>query len=215
MGVYWRRFWLAAAGGVPLKSMSEAGAAGRARVQARTVRAREAFVRERYGANELEHYHAAVSPPLRALFADRSDPPGGWVEFPLFVEANVTADRLFGHGNDALSWEIGRFAATHNLGVWKGMFMRHMRPTTFMGIAGGLWGSHYDGGKLLSRAHGQNGLYVTIADFPSPHRSHCLSIAGWIHGSLEIGPRSNIAVDETACRVLGDDKCEFLISWDD
>ena len=195
--------------------MGEGKVVGKARVQARTVRAREAFVHQRFGDEDLERYRAAVSPPLRAVFADRSESAGGWVDFSHFVEANVVADRMFGHGDNALAWDMGRFAATHNLGVWKSMFMRHMRPTTFMGIAGGLWGSHYDGGKLLSRAHGNNGMYVTIADFPEPHRCHCLSIAGWILGSLEIGPRSKIVVDETACRLMSGDSCEFLLSWED
>ncbi len=170
---------------------------------------------QRLGGEAVERYRAAVTPPLRALFAATADPPGGWVAFEHFVEANVVADQLFGQGDLQLAWEIGRFAATHNLGVWKSMFMRHMRPSTFIGIAGGLWGSHYDGGKLMSRAHGNNGLYVVIADFPTPHRSHCLSVAGWVMGSLEMGPRSESSVEETSCRLKGGPNCEFLIQWAD
>ncbi len=186
----------------------------RARVQAKTVRVRDTFVAEQFGAAARERFVAAASPPLRELLGTTGEPKGGWVEFALFVEANTLADSLFGRGDLALAWEMGRFAATHNMGVWRSMLMRHVRPSTFIGIAAGLWGSHYDGGKLLSRSVGDGGLLVSIADFPEPHRAHCLAIAGWVHGSLEIGPRRNVRVVEQSCRLTGGATCDLDIRWE-
>lgn len=184
-----------------------------ARVQIATVRARDAFVQTRLGTGAHQRYRDAASPALRDALGSTVKPPGGWVDFGLFVEANVLADRLFGRGDLALAWEIGRFAASHNAGVWKSMFMRHMRPAMLMGISAGLWSSHYDGGRLASRSTGDSSMMVSLLDFPMPHRAHCLSIGGWMQGSLELGPRKNIQVQELSCRAIGGTSCDFRLSW--
>lgn len=186
-----------------------------ARVQAKTVRVREHFVAERFGEDARQRYLTSVTPGLRALLGSKDEPPGGWVDFALFVEANEVADKLFGRGDMALAWDAGRFAATHNAGVWRSLLLRHIRPSTFLGIAAGLWSSHYEGGKLITRAHGSDGVVATLSDFPTPHRAHCLSIAGWLVGSLEIGPRKEIRVEESTCRALGGRSCEFRVVWRD
>jgi hypothetical protein len=193
--------------------MDPAGQKSAARVQAATVRVRERFVEERFGLPGLQRYRAAASSELRELFALKKDPPGGWVPFPLFIEATTLVDRLFGTGDLGLVWETGRFAATHSIGVWKSLFMRHVTPNIVVGITGGLWSHHYDAGRLVSRAIGHQSLEFAILDFPTPHRAHCLAIAGWMQGSLELGPRKNILVREMACRTEGAHRCEFQVSW--
>lgn len=183
------------------------------RVQVGTVRARDAYVEARFGTAARQRYRAEASPGLRELLSTTSKPPGGWVDFDLFVEANVLADRLFAKGDLALAWDMGHFAASHNAGVWKSMFMRHLRPAMLLGITAGLWSSHYDGGRLATRSTGDNSLLVTLLDFPQPHRAHCLSIGGWMQGSLELGPRTNIRVQELSCRRQGGTSCDFRLTW--
>ncbi len=174
---------------------------------------RDAFVLERFGLHAQQRYRQMASPELRhvLLGEDRSD----WLDFRLFVEAVELADRLFDRGNLELAWDMGRFAATHDLGVWKRIIMGRVRPTMLIGLASSVWSHHYDRGRLLSRANGPSGMHVTLADFPAPHRAHCLSIGGWMHGSLELGPRRNTVVHELGCRAKGDPSCEFRLSWDD
>jgi hypothetical protein len=185
------------------------------RVQAATVRLREAFVEERFGVDARQRFREQASAALRELLTTKADPRGGWVDFALFVEATVLADRLFGKGDLALAWEIGRFASSHTVGVWKRLVMRHVRPATLLGLVAGVWSHHYEGGRLMSRASGPTGLYLQIIDFPAPHRAHCLSIGGWMQGSLEMGPRRNIQVAELGCRALGGPACDFQLSWED
>jgi hypothetical protein len=177
------------------------------------VRVREAYVEKTYGLAARQRYREEASPALRELLGATSKPPGGWVDFELFVEANVLADRLFGIGDLALAWEMGRFAASHNAGVWKSILMRHVRPAMLLGITAGLWSSHYDGGRLASRSTGDASMLVSILDFPVPHRAHCMSIGGWMQGSLELGPRKNIQVQELSCRTNSATSCDFRLSW--
>jgi hypothetical protein len=195
--------------------MSEAHApTSAARVQATTVRMRDAFVEKTYGVPARQRFRQAVSAPLRDLLASKTDPPGGWVPFDFFVEATVVADRLYGKSDLALAWEMGRFGATHNIGVWKSLFMRHVTPARVMSIASGLWSHHYDGGRTATRALGPTSMSFSIVDFPQPHKAHCNSIGGWIMGTLELGPRKSVVVKEVACRTEGAGFCEFRISWE-
>ncbi len=184
------------------------------RVQGATVRAREAWVLARQGLEARKRYRAEASPALRACLETARDERGGWVDFSLFVEATVLADRMFGRGDLGLAWDLGRFAASYNLGMWKGLLMRRVSPTTVLSLAASMWSHHYDGGKLMTRAAGARGVHVTIVDFPTPHRAHCLSIGGWMLGTLELGPRRNILVREASCRALGAPSCEFDLGWD-
>jgi hypothetical protein len=186
-----------------------------ARVQAATVRLRDVFVETRFGVEAHQRFRMTASPQLRELLTSAQDPKGGWVEFELFIEATVLADRLFGRGDLGLASQIGKFAAGHAAGIWKRLLMRHVSPETVLGMAAGLWSHHYDGGKMLSRAFGATGVHVEIADWPKPHRAHCLSMGGWMEGSLEMGPRKNTALRELSCRALGARTCEFQLTWEE
>jgi hypothetical protein len=186
-----------------------------ARVQVATVRLRDVFVETRFGVEAHQRFRMTASPQLRELLTSAQDPKSGWVEFDLFIEATVLADRLFGRGDLALASQIGKFAAGHSAGIWKRLFMRHVSPETVLGMAAGLWSHHYDGGKMISRAFGATGLHVEIADWPKPHRAHCLSMGGWMEGSLEMGPRKKPALRELSCRALGARTCEFQLTWEE
>lgn len=182
------------------------------RVQAATVRLRMAYVEQKHGVEARQRFMMQASPALREVL---SAAPGksAWVDFELFVEATVLVDRMFGRGDMALAWDIGRFAAGHEIGVWKSLIMRVVRPSMLLGVVSGVWSHHYDSGRLVSRVVGPTAMLVGIENFPTPHRAHCYSIAGWIHGSLEQGPRKNINVRELSCRAHGGRSCEFQLDW--
>lgn len=185
-----------------------------ARVQATTVRVREAFVAERFGSSAVQRLRSLASPELRELLLAAGPPPGGWVPFSLFVEMNQLLDRTLGKGDGELVWESGRFAASHNAGVWKSLIMRHVTPAMLVSLASSLWSKHYDGGRLVSRPGGGSCVMVSIVDFPEPDLAHCRAVGGWMQGSLEMGPRKNPKVKEVACRSAGAAICEFRLTWD-
>ncbi len=182
------------------------------RVKASTITARVDYVEQRLGAEALARFREAASPALAPYLTSKV--PSGWAAFDAFVEANVLVDRLFGDGDLRLAWDMGRFAATHNMGMWKAFVYRHVQPSLIMSIAAGLWGQHYDGGRLATRPLGSSGVAVSIIDFPTPHRAHCLSVGGWILGTAEAGPRRSATVRESACRISGDRLCELLVTWE-
>lgn len=198
-----------------MTSKPETPGRGSARVQGDTVRARDKYVLATFGTEAAERYRATASPELGAFFRGELKPPGGWLPFELLVESVVLADQMFGKGDLALAWDMGVFAATNDLPVWKQLVMKRVNPSTLLTLASSAWSHHYDRGRLMSRVTGPRGLFITIADFPSPHRAHCLSVAGWMLGSLKMGPRKNAQVRELACRAAGNHSCDFQLNWDE
>jgi hypothetical protein len=173
---------------------------------------RKLYVRERHGVHAEARYLAGASPELVAATA-AAEKIDEWVDFGLFVEATELVDKLFGRGDGMLAWDVGRFAAERNIGVWKALVMRVLSPKTVMNIAAGLWSQHYDCGKLVMTEEGDWGLSLRIADFPTPARAHCLSIGGWAERTLELGRPRSVAVHEERCRLRGAEACEFALRW--
>lgn len=172
-------------------------------------------MKERFGERAAERYLAEASADLRMVltFATKKD---AWVDFALFVEATELADKLFGRGDLALAWDMGRFGAEHNAGVWRSLVMRLLRPQTIIGIGAGLWSHHYDSGRLVMRASpgAKSSLQLQIADFAAPHRAHCLSVAGWLERTLELGGPKRVAVREDRCRTRGAASCDLSLEWE-
>ena len=182
-----------------------------ARVRATTVRVRDHFVLARFGRTAREQYRAAASKGLLDTLTSTGD---RWVDFAQFIEATELVCKLFAEGDITMARDIGRFAAETNMGVWRSLVYRVLSPSTVLSIAGGLWSHHYDGGRLAVSPEGKHGVRVRIADFPTPHRTHCLSIEGWAQRTVELGRPRRVSVVETGCRLRGAPACEMVVEWE-
>jgi hypothetical protein len=172
---------------------------------------RRSYVEAKYGDAGLERWELRATPALKTALT-RAHSHEEWVDFGLFVEATELVDTIFGHGNLALAWDIGRFAAEHNIGFWRSVMVRFVNPTVVLGMAGSLWSHHYDTGRLVVTRE-DDGVSVRIIDFLRPHRTHCLSIGGWMERTLELGPAKHVRVREVGCRTRGDESCAFALGW--
>lgn len=183
----------------------------RARVRGSAVLMRKSYVRSKFGQAAVEMFEARASSELRMALslAQQCDE---WVDFGLFIEATELVDKLFGRGDLALAWDVGRYAAEHNIGVWRSVVMRLVSPSVVLGIATSLWSHHYDTGRLVTKPD-ERGIRLSINDFLRPHRTHCLSIGGWIERTLELGRPKSVRVRETGCRMRGNEGCEFSLAW--
>lgn len=184
----------------------------RTRVRSSALLMRQSFVRARFGAVGNDLFLSRASPELKTALtlAPQFDE---WVDFSLFVEATELVDRLFGRGDLALAWDVGRYAAEHNMGVWRSFVMRLISPTTVIGIAASMWTHHYDSGRLVLGEDKDGGVRMGITEFLRPHRTHCLSVGGWAERTLELGRPKTVRVRELSCRARGAPTCEFSLLW--
>jgi hypothetical protein len=181
-------------------------------VKGSAVTARLRFVRERHGEEALARLVGALSPHHRAAL-DARVLPQAWVPFELFVELGEAADRLFGRGDLALCYEMGRYAAEVNLPTLYRLFYRLGSPQFILRKAAQLWSVHYDSGKLAAFDEGKNGARLEIVDFERPHRAHCLSVLGWATRSIELSGGVVLGAEEERCRTRGDETCELALRW--
>lgn len=185
---------------------------GGAGVDASTIRIRDEFVQDEFGSEARARVHAELSPPLRALLGAGAA-PAGYVDFGLFVEMNLVVDRVVGEGDLALVVRMGRYAAHHNAGVWRSMFAKGVDIPTFTGIASGLWHKHYDSGSLAQQQMDDGTLEIEVRNFATPHRTHCLSVVGWLEGIFELDPSHIVTVEERGCRASRDPRCVLALRW--
>jgi len=184
-------------------------------VKGSAITARIKYVRDLHGEPGVRHVKDALTPAHRAILDGRVL-PHAWVPFAFFVDLCENIDRIYGRGDLSLVKEVGRFAARANLPTLYRIFYVLGSPEFILGRAPRLWDVHYDSGRLetsFSIKDGRRVASIKIMDFETPHRVHCLSVAGWAEQSVELSGGKAVEVIEASCRAKGDKTCELVASW--
>lgn len=183
-----------------------------ARVKGSALLARLQFVEERHGAEGLARLFAAFSPDQRSRLQNELM-PHAWASFDDFVDLSVAIDRLFGQGDMALCYEMGRYSAEKNLPTLYRIFYRLGSPLYIFRKAARVWEVHYDSGRLAPVQEAERQVRIRVLDFERPHRAHCLSIKGWAARSVEMSGAVIEDMAEDRCRLWGDPTCEMWLRW--
>lgn len=181
-------------------------------VKGAAITARLRFVREHHGDAGVQRVLAAVPAATRGVL-DARVLPQAWAPYDVLVDVCVAIDQLFGRGDLAVCYEMGRYAAEVNLPTLYRLFYRLGSPQFILRKAAQLWSVHYDSGKLAAFEEGRDGARLEIVDFERPHRAHCLSVLGWTSRSIELSGGLLQKADEERCRTRGDETCELVLRW--
>ena len=136
-----------------------------------------------------------------------------WYPFEMFVELNERIDKMFGKGDLARVKELGRYGADANLTTIYRLFYKVGTVQWILSRASRLWGLHYDAGRMIVRAPGGREVELEIVDYDTPHRTHCLSVEGWIERSVELSGGKEVQLEELDCRARGDARCRMRVRW--
>jgi len=184
-------------------------------VRGSVITSRLKWVRDRFGEPGVRVLKGALSPGNRARIEARIQ-PHEWAPFELYLEVTTEIDRLWGRGDLALAKDLGRASADFALPTILKMFLRFGSPSYTIGKAAKLWSVHYDSGTLetleIHDAEG-DGCQLTLRDFETPHRAHCLTVLGWSERTIELSGGQLLWGRELACRANGDDVCRFAARW--
>jgi hypothetical protein len=176
------------------------------------LRARQSFMRVNWGDAGVTRYYEALPDAVRQhLDGTLRDE---WLPIEHLVEATVAIDRLFGTGDLALVWEIGRHSGRMGRGEWTAFAIRHTPLSIILKLAHRVWRYHFTAGRFVSQSQG-SAVRISIEDFPTPHRAICLAVGGWAEATVELGPRDDIVVKEMSCAARGDPSCIFEARWTD
>jgi hypothetical protein len=184
-----------------------------ANVKGSAITSRLLWVRLHHGEEGDAKVRQALSPATRAI---AGEPPhkARWYPFEAFVELNVVIDRLFGRGDLAVVKELGRYGADANLTTVYRLFYMVGTPKWIMDRAARLWDLHYDSGRLVIVRHPGNAIDMRIENFPTPHKTHCLSVTGWAERSLELSGARQLTIEESECRTSGGSACVLHAAWE-
>jgi hypothetical protein len=188
------------------------GPEGQPHVKGSAIASRALWVSLHHGDEGLKRLIAEVKPATREAL-ERPIDKARWYGFDVFVDLNESIDRVFGSGDLALVKTLGRFGAEANLKTIYRLFYMVGTVKWVLDRAARLWDLHYDSGRFLIIRRPGNELEARIVRFATPHRTHCLSVAGWAERSVELSGGKDVKMIETACRARGDDDCSFEVTW--
>jgi hypothetical protein len=154
-----------------------------------------------------------VSPELKTTI-EMGVNKAKWYPFEQFVELNVTLDRLFGKGDLGMIKELGRYGADANLKTIYRLFYKVGTVHWILGRAVRLWSAHYDSGFLEVATRGPKAAVLRVRGFATPHQAHCLAVHGWAERSIELSGGKKTKMDETKCRIKGDEFCQYDAVWE-
>ena len=184
-----------------------------ANVKGSALASRVLWVELGHGAAGLDKLRAACSPELRAAI-DGGLAKAKWYPFAQFVELNEVIDRVFGKGDLALARELGRAGADANLTTIYRLFYKLGSVHWILGRGVRLWSAHYDSGFCEIATVGVKAARMRVRAFATPHRAHCLSVAGWVERSIELSGGKRAIVEESQCRTRGDALCQLDCLWE-
>lgn len=185
-----------------------------AQVKGSAALARLRYAREFHGEDGERALVAGLTPEHRGVVEAGDFLPQSWVPFDLFVDLNVTADRLFGRGDLTLCYHMGRFGADLNLTTLYRVFYKMGSPAFIISRAAKVWGLNYDSGQLVvAHAPPVREIRLVIQHFATPHRAHCLSVLGWASRSVELSGGTLENAIEVTCRARNEPACELFVRW--
>ena len=171
-----------------------------------------AFVEERYGKEGLARVLAAVDPDTRRL---ASSMILSAVRYPLrhAVELAKVIDALYGLGNLELCWEIGKFAAQYEVGLFHKAVLQIGRIDYFFRMAKATWGFYYSAGQLQVEGSTESWATISLREFNPISKAICYRVGGWMHRTCELFGKEDVSIIHTTCVLDGDDACVWEGRW--
>ena len=136
-----------------------------------------------------------------------------WVPYGLFIDLNVTIDRIYGRGDYTLCKAIAYSGARQNLPTLYRIFYRVGSLAFVLKRAARMWDVHYSSGRL-SVTSGKGWARLIIEDFAEPHMALWQSVAGWGEASAHLsGATDALASVEHGSEGDDDSPARILIRW--
>lgn len=186
--------------------MSEAGARVRGILLLNTVR----FVVESYGEEAHRRVLAAASDAVRSAFSGPVR-ESSWTPLDAIVAYMVTAQRLLAPADPGFHRRMGRFSGGLSR-VVGGFLPMVVDRTTAIRMAGTLFRSFYDRGRVEVIAAGPESALVRLHDFPA-EKAHCERFCGALEALIG-SDTFPLVMQERRCAADGHECCEMSASWE-
>jgi len=182
------------------------------KVKGNIVKARQAFVRERFGHDAWERVLDSLPDDdrkiLRGIVTNTA-----WFDFDMAKRLDDAIVATLGQGRTVVFEEIGRASAVANLTTVHQRLLAPGNPQQFMEKADLIYRFYYDKGYRTYEPTGPSAGILTTHEAETFSQMDCLTVIGWYKQALEMCGARNVQVTEETCRALGGDVCRYVFSW--
>jgi len=172
-----------------------------------------AFVEERYGEEARWKLLPEVDEESRQILTGPIL-PSGWYPFRAQVGLYEAIDRVFGAGDLALCWEIGKFTCDYEMKSIHKVFLKLANLELWIRSSGLMWGRYYSDGRLEVEEIDASEGAIRIVDFKPLSKAFCYDFGGWLHRTLELNNRQSVEVEHSECVLDGAGACRYVGRWD-
>lgn len=177
-----------------------------------TVRGALAFVESRFGAEGKAKLLPALDEEARSC-CQRMLLSSEWVPFRVQVHLYEAIDRVFGNGDLALCWQVGRFTSEYEMSTINHIFLKLGKLEHWMRAAGLMWGRYYSAGRLEVGEFTKKSGVLYVREFDPISRAFCMDLAGWFERTAELSGEKDVRLVHSECVLLGGHDCVYRASW--
>jgi uncharacterized protein (TIGR02265 family) len=182
------------------------------KVKGNIIKARQAFVTQRFGEAGWERVLASLSPDDRKVFGG-TILNVGWFDFAQATRLDEAIVNVLGGGNTTLFEEMGRTSARENLaGVHRNM-VTPGDPQAFMSKAQIVYRFYYDVGRRTYEQTAPTEGVMTTYEAETFSTADCATVIGWYREALALCGARDVRIEEVQCRARGDRVCQYTFSW--
>ena len=171
-----------------------------------------AFAESRFGSDARISLLPELDSETHALVVG-SILPSGWYPFRSQVGLYEAIDRVFGAGDLALCWEIGKFTCEYEMKLIHKAFLKMASLDLWIRSSGLMWGRYYSRGGLEVDNIGPAGGRLAVVDFGPISKAFCYDFGGWLHRTLKLNKREDVSVEHVECVLDGASSCVFEGRW--
>jgi uncharacterized protein (TIGR02265 family) len=182
------------------------------KVRGNVLRARVAFVKERFGEQAWDKVLAALidedRKSLKGIITH-----GAWYPFEVSVRLDEAIVKVVGGGDTRIFEDIGRASAIENLTTVHARFLDPPLPQELLKKSPMVYQFYYDIGYRTYEQTGPNSGVLTTLDAETYSVPDCATVIGWYKQALEMCGAKDVVIVEDTCRARGSQVCRYVISW--
>ncbi len=181
------------------------------KVRGNILRARVAFVHERFGKEAWQSVLEVLPEADRKILTGIIG-HGSWYPFEVSVRLDEAIVRVVGHGQTRVFEELGRTSAKENLSTVHARFLEPPDPQEFLKKTPQIYQFYYDVGHRTYESTGPHSGVLTTHDAETFSAPDCATVIGWHKQALEMCGARDVKITETECRARGDAHCRSEVS---
>ena len=137
----------------------------------------------------------------------------GWYPLSLYARLLRKLDATFGVGDLSMAYDLGLFAAEHDLNTLHRAFMRLATPTFLLQKSADFWHRYYDSGRWVIERPGSKHAIGHLEGWGEADPVLCREVRGYLTRTFELTGARQVTMQHTACRARGDARCTFIGRW--